>query len=204
MAQTIMNNSRGAHGEQPRSDWQGLYDTLSQFPAAPPLPPSRPAPAAYPAPSSGSALPPPPSQPGPTDLSHLSAALYNPQALEQIYNPPTQPPETPPMVPGQPLPPAGVPPTKGSAPYFAPPMQANKIQKKVYFPLGTGINYIGLLIGPKGMYQKKLEEQTNCKILIRGKYLDRASHRGGQKDRQHSQNETDEEQHVLVSPFCFF
>ena len=44
-----------------------------------------------------------------------------------------------------------------------------KVRKKIYLPKDTGINYIGLLIGPKGMYQKKLEEQTNCKILIRGK-----------------------------------
>ena len=45
----------------------------------------------------------------------------------------------------------------------------SKVRKKIYLPKDTGINYIGLLIGPKGMYQKKLEEQTNCKILIRGK-----------------------------------
>jgi rRNA processing protein Krr1/Pno1 len=26
-----------------------------------------------------------------------------------------------------------------------------------------------MIIGPKGLYQKRLEEETGCKILIRGK-----------------------------------
>lgn len=34
---------------------------------------------------------------------------------------------------------------------------------------------MGLIIGPKGIYQKKLEEKTGCKILIRGK----GSHKDG-------------------------
>jgi len=29
---------------------------------------------------------------------------------------------------------------------------SSKIKKKVYLPKNTGINYIGLLIGPKGIY----------------------------------------------------
>jgi hypothetical protein len=29
---------------------------------------------------------------------------------------------------------------------------SSKIKKKVYLPKNTGINYIGLLIGPKGLY----------------------------------------------------
>lgn len=44
-----------------------------------------------------------------------------------------------------------------------------KIKKKVYIPHSQNINYVGLLIGPKGTYQKKLEEETGCKLLIRGK-----------------------------------
>lgn len=45
----------------------------------------------------------------------------------------------------------------------------SKFRKKIYFPKNTGVNFIGLLIGPKGMYQKRLEEESGCKILIRGK-----------------------------------
>ena len=50
-----------------------------------------------------------------------------------------------------------------------------KFRTKIFLPQITGINYVGLLIGPKGTYQKKLEEETNCKILIRG----RNSHKEG-------------------------
>ena len=45
----------------------------------------------------------------------------------------------------------------------------SKFKKKVYIPQSQNINYVGLLIGPKGTYQKKLEEQTGVKLLIRGK-----------------------------------
>lgn len=46
---------------------------------------------------------------------------------------------------------------------------SSKIKKKIYLPKTQGINYIGLLIGPRGLYQKRLEEESGCKILIRGK-----------------------------------
>ena len=45
----------------------------------------------------------------------------------------------------------------------------SKIKRKIYIPKQPGVNFVGLLIGPKGTYQKRLETQTNCKILIRGK-----------------------------------
>jgi hypothetical protein len=44
-----------------------------------------------------------------------------------------------------------------------------KIKIKIYIPKQPGVNFVGLLIGPKGTYQKRLESQTSCKILIRGK-----------------------------------
>lgn len=46
---------------------------------------------------------------------------------------------------------------------------STKIKKKMYIPKNPGVNYIGLLIGPQGHYQKRLEEESECKILIRGK-----------------------------------
>jgi hypothetical protein len=46
---------------------------------------------------------------------------------------------------------------------------STKIKRKIYIPKQQGVNFVGLLIGPKGSYQKRLEAQTNCKILIRGK-----------------------------------
>lgn len=46
-----------------------------------------------------------------------------------------------------------------------------KIKRKVFIPKVSGVNFVGLLIGPKGSYQKRLEQQSSCKILIRGKYV---------------------------------
>jgi hypothetical protein len=54
-------------------------------------------------------------------------------------------------------------------PYMLTNPEMFKHRCKIYLPHVQGINYVGLLIGPKGIYQKKLEEKTNCKILIRGK-----------------------------------
>lgn len=45
----------------------------------------------------------------------------------------------------------------------------SKIRRKIYIPKVSGVNFVGLLIGPKGTYQKRLELQSGCKILIRGK-----------------------------------
>lgn len=51
-------------------------------------------------------------------------------------------------------------------------------------------NFIGLVIGPRGMTQKQMEKDTNCKISIRGK--------GSEKDGRRADAE-DDELHVLVS-----
>jgi hypothetical protein len=40
---------------------------------------------------------------------------------------------------------------------------------KILFPPNSPSNLVGLLLGPKGIYQKRLEEESGCKILIRGK-----------------------------------
>ncbi len=145
----------------------------------------------------------PESKPAPSSvpsMSHLTS-LYGPQALEQMYKPsaPARQPEVQIhiSVNQQQQPTASMSSTP-SKQYMLTPMESTKHQKKVYFPLNTGINYIGLLIGPKGMYQKKLEEQTGCKILIRGRYTARSWSRGSQKDRQRAQSENEDEQHVLV------
>ena len=46
-----------------------------------------------------------------------------------------------------------------------------KIKRKIFIPKVSGVNFVGLLIGPRGTYQKRLEQQSGCKILIRGKYV---------------------------------
>jgi hypothetical protein len=65
-----------------------------------------------------------------------------------------------------------------------------KIKKKMYIPKNPGVNYIGLIIGPQGHYQKRLEEETMCKILIRGK--------GSQKQGSLPQPDDEDDQHILV------
>lgn len=51
-------------------------------------------------------------------------------------------------------------------PDYKPP----KKQKKIYLPTDDpDAKYIGMIIGPKGETQKKLEQKTNTKISIRGK-----------------------------------
>ena len=69
-------------------------------------------------------------------------------------------------------------------------IDANQIKKKIYIPQNNNVNYIGMIIGPKGLYQKRLEEETGCKILIRGK--------GSQKQGAQPQPDDDDEQHVLL------
>lgn len=58
--------------------------------------------------------------------------------------------------------------------YIPPPdykIPANKLTDKVFIPQDRypQINFIGLLIGPRGNTLKRLETDTNCKIIIRGK-----------------------------------
>ena len=45
---------------------------------------------------------------------------------------------------------------------------------KIYLPQNTGLNYIGMIIGPKGIRLNKLKEETNCQIIIKGKGIIRS------------------------------
>lgn len=69
--------------------------------------------------------------------------------------------------------------------------ERNRIKKKIKIPTRTGFNYPGMIIGPKGSNQKRLEEETGCKILIRG--------RGSQKEGQAPQPDDFEDLHVMVA-----
>ena len=48
-----------------------------------------------------------------------------------------------------------------------------KFRNKIYLPQIKGVNLVGLLIGPQGVFQKLLEEKTGCKIYINGKNVKR-------------------------------
>ena len=49
--------------------------------------------------------------------------------------------------------------------------EKDKCTNKIYLPRIQGINLVGLLIGPKGAFQKLLESNTGCKIYINGKFV---------------------------------
>lgn len=66
-----------------------------------------------------------------------------------------------------------------------------KLIRKIFIPKNNTFNYTGFIIGPKGTNQKRLEEETGCKILVRGK--------GSQKDGQPAQADDNEDLHVLVA-----
>lgn len=72
------------------------------------------------------------------------------------------------------------------------PADKAKLMRKIYIPKNNNFNYTGFIIGPKGTNQKRLEEETGCKILVRGK--------GSQKEgTSTSQADESDELHVLVT-----
>ena len=49
--------------------------------------------------------------------------------------------------------------------------EIEQFRKKIFLPKSQKINLVGLLIGPKGNFQKLLEKQSGCKIYIHGKNI---------------------------------
>ena len=56
---------------------------------------------------------------------------------------------------------------------FRPPQdwRPSKKKRKIYIPIKDhpGYNFFGLIIGPRGNTQKRMQKETNTKIAIRGK-----------------------------------
>lgn len=83
-------------------------------------------------------------------------------------------------------------------PRFKPPADYRssntKRSKKIYIPVNLypDYNFIGLIIGPRGMTQKEMETTSGAKIAIRGK----GSVKEGKKNQQGGE---DEELHVLIT-----
>ena len=50
-----------------------------------------------------------------------------------------------------------------------------RISKKIYVPVEPGVNFMGLLLGPRGATLKDMTERTGARIVIRGK----GSHKDG-------------------------
>ncbi|KAF9602639.1 hypothetical protein IFM89_030527 [Coptis chinensis] len=86
-------------------------------------------------------------------------------------------------------------------PAFRPPADYRppKLQKKLYIPMKEypGYNFIGLIIGPRGNTQKRMEKDTGAKIVIRGKGSIKEGRMGQKRDLKPDPAEN-EDLHVLV------
>jgi splicing factor 1 len=87
-------------------------------------------------------------------------------------------------------------------PSFRPPPdykpEPKKWTKKIFIPVNEypEYNFIGLIIGPRGLTQKRMEKETNSKIAIRGKGSVKPGK--GRKDGKPNPGE-EEELHVLIT-----
>ncbi|EKX54071.1 hypothetical protein GUITHDRAFT_62028, partial [Guillardia theta CCMP2712] len=68
---------------------------------------------------------------------------------------------------------------------------------KIYIPVKEypGYPFIGLILGPRGNTQKKLERETGARIVIRGK----GSVKDGRKGFKGNDPSEDEDLHVLIT-----
>jgi len=86
-------------------------------------------------------------------------------------------------------------------PNFKPPADysqtAIKKFRKIYIPQEKfpEYNFIGLIIGPRGNTQKRMEKETGCKITIRGK----GSEKEGKRRKETPSPADDEKLHVLIT-----
>ncbi|XP_042510587.1 splicing factor-like protein 1 [Macadamia integrifolia] len=86
-------------------------------------------------------------------------------------------------------------------PAFKPPpdYRPPKLHKKLYIPMKEypGYNFIGLIIGPRGNTQKRMEKETGAKIVIRGKGSVKEGRLQQKRDLKPDPSEN-EDLHVLV------
>lgn len=86
-------------------------------------------------------------------------------------------------------------------PQFQPPVDMLKLKptRKVFIPFREfpNYNFIGLILGPRGNTHKKMEQETGCKISIRGKGSMKEASKG--RSSQSEVSAEDEDLHVLVT-----
>ncbi|KAJ0856056.1 putative transcription factor interactor and regulator CCHC(Zn) family [Helianthus annuus] len=86
-------------------------------------------------------------------------------------------------------------------PSFKPPADYRppKVHKKLYIPMKEypGYNFIGLIIGPRGNTQKRMERETGAKIVIRGKGSVKEGRLQQKRDLKYDPSEN-EDLHVFV------
>ncbi|VDL97181.1 unnamed protein product [Schistocephalus solidus] len=75
------------------------------------------------------------------------------------------------------------------------------LQKKVFVPVKENPNYnfVGRLLGPRGLTAKQMEQDLGCKIMVRGKGSMRDKRKEDQNRGKPNWEHLQEELHVLVS-----
>ena len=59
---------------------------------------------------------------------------------------------------------------------------ADKKRKKIAFPVHAEMNFLGLIIGPKGQTQKAMEQASGARILVRGRGASKEGEEGSEED----------------------
>lgn len=89
-----------------------------------------------------------------------------------------------------------------NAPIVLPEPEGPMVQKqeKVYVPIHEHPNYnfVGRILGPRGMTAKQLEQETGCKIMIRGKGSMRNKHMEEQNRGKTNWEHLSDDLHVLI------
>jgi protein quaking len=75
------------------------------------------------------------------------------------------------------------------------------LSEKVYVPLKDhpDFNFVGRILGPRGMTTKQLEQETGCKIMVRGKGSMRDKKKEEQNRGKPNWEHLNDELHVLIT-----
>lgn len=91
----------------------------------------------------------------------------------------------------------------GKNPLVLPDEQGAQVTltEKVYVPIKDypDFNFVGRILGPRGLTAKELEKQTGCKIMIRGKGSMRDKNKESQNKGKPNWDHLNDELHVLIT-----
>ncbi|XP_033635732.1 protein quaking-A-like isoform X1 [Asterias rubens] len=75
------------------------------------------------------------------------------------------------------------------------------LSEKLFVPVKTypDFNFVGRILGPRGMYAKQLEKETGCKIMVRGKGSIRDKKKEEQNKGKPNWEHLEDDLHVLVT-----
>jgi len=75
------------------------------------------------------------------------------------------------------------------------------LSEKVYVPVKEhpDFNFVGRILGPRGMTAKQLEQETGCKIMVRGKGSMRDKKKEEQNRGKPNWEHLNDELHVLIT-----